>query len=225
MSIQAYKQNMGKPKEYTFESLSQSVDELSRQVGRTRTATEKLSDETAYDLRTMTRLNHTQKDNKDKIKSYIQALTDLRRQDPQNPLIPEIAGKINNTKRNIDELDQIIAPIAERHEKYRLEEEEKQKKMAEEQAQQQQMNELQMRQAQQHNDVEFIAKNATGIVNDMADLNDLNHQLADKIDEQHEIVVHVDETIEEAKDEMEQGNKALEEAEEIQKTTPCCMVL
>lgn len=223
MSIQAYKQNMGKPKEYTFESLSQSLDELSRQVTRTKSAIEKLSDENSYDLRMMARLNHTQKDNKEKIGRYSQTLTDLRRKDSQNPLDADCDFKISTIRKTINELDALIGPISERHEKRRIEEEENARQMAAEKAQ---LNELQMRQRQQHSDVTFVKNNAAEIVNGMTELNDLTNQLAEKIDDQHEIVVHVDETIEEAKEEMIEGNAVLEEAEEIQQSTPlCCMVL
>ena len=68
-------------------------------------------------------------------------------------------------------------------------------------------------------ELEFVAQNAREIKNQMHELNIITHQVDEEIQRGHATLVRIDEHIEEAKTEMQEGNKDLEKAEDHQKKT------
>ncbi|EAY06963.1 hypothetical protein TVAG_100030 [Trichomonas vaginalis G3] len=72
-------------------------------------------------------------------------------------------------------------------------------------------------------EVEYINRQSADIVEDMKALDEAASMLKEKIDEQHEVVVRVDNTIEDAHEEMVEGNKSLNVAQEHQKASSRCL--
>ncbi|OHS99157.1 hypothetical protein TRFO_34475 [Tritrichomonas foetus] len=84
------------------------------------------------------------------------------------------------------------------------------------------MTEEQMQVMQQADELEYVGRQVEEIVTMQKDLNELTHKVDDKITEDHEKVVKIDNHIEDAKNEMIEGNKDLEHAEKDQKKCNIC---
>lgn len=67
-------------------------------------------------------------------------------------------------------------------------------------------------------ELNFIEAQTGEIVEDMKVLNELTHQVDDQVTKDHEVLIKIDSKIEDAKVEMQEGNKDLEKAEEHQKS-------
>jgi chromosome segregation ATPase len=66
--------------------------------------------------------------------------------------------------------------------------------------------------------LEFLQRETSDILESQRVIHDITAQVGDVIDRDHQKVVHIDETVEEAKQEMVQGNEELAQAEEHQKS-------
>jgi chromosome segregation ATPase len=215
MSLQTYRpQDRGNVK-YTYESLAQCVEDLTKQIQRTKAAADWFEREDDY--RKYIRLARTQQDNKTKLDNFTRAFSELRKAEPNNPLDEQIASQLDQARRTVDELERQVVPIGKRQEEL----EEQRKTAAEEQARldaiQAQKSKEQEEAEQMAADLDFLARETADIANTMTIVNETTHEVDDLITDQHETLVHVDEVIEEAKDEMVAGNKELGEAEDDQK--------
>jgi len=72
-------------------------------------------------------------------------------------------------------------------------------------------------------EISVIESQTQGIVEDMAELNKTTHQVAEVIEESHEVVMKVETTIEDAHQEMQEGNQQLDQAKEYQKGSSKCL--
>lgn len=72
--------------------------------------------------------------------------------------------------------------------------------------------------------IEILGNAANEIVDEMRNLNEMQHLLNDKIQEQHEVVINVDDRIEEGNEEMVKGNENLNTAQEHQKSSTKCLI-
>ena len=71
--------------------------------------------------------------------------------------------------------------------------------------------------------LDMVQSASKEIVEQMKVLNASTHKLNEMIQDQHQMVLHVDKTIDEAKDDMIEGNKELSRAEAYQKEGNRCM--
>lgn len=161
--------------------------------------------------------------------------------------------KRNAIKANMKNLDQLSARIApqipnavpEIQEKYdylsseyadmkgdieqRLAQAESQSAEEEKHANNQSQDDYEARQRQEQIDretaeVEQLNRETEQIVQDMKAIDDAANILNEKIQEQHEQIIRIDDTIEDAHEEMVEGNKDLNVAQEHQKKSTKCLL-
>ncbi|EAY12485.1 hypothetical protein TVAG_128990 [Trichomonas vaginalis G3] len=116
------------------------------------------------------------------------------------------------------ELEQECVRYEEEEKKKQAEREERDRQDAEARQKQQQMSELDQETAE----INFVDNQVKDILEDEKALNEATELLNTRIQEQHEVVVRVDNTVEEAKTEMEEGNKELNEAQKLQPKCRIC---
>lgn len=128
-------------------------------------------------------------------------------QGPDSSSLRALMGQVSKTF--VERKEKIMPIIAERKQ------EQEQRRIQETPAV---VNELTQEQMDQQ-ELEFIAQNAREIKNQMQILNDITQQVDAEVQKGHATLVRIDEQVEEAKGEMQSGNKELEKAEEHQKKT------
>ncbi|KAH0786577.1 hypothetical protein GPJ56_009479 [Histomonas meleagridis] len=212
-------QNLNNKEDFTYESLSLRINALNKQVAKTKEVANEL--EEVDDVRKNIRLQRTQNDNNVKFKTYMSAFKKLKKDDPDNPLESTIDSQLDSLKRTLEQINKQIKPIGDRHKIL----EEQQKEAAEEQkqieAEQLKKSAAQLEEEQMAADREFLQNQLNDIAETAAIINEGTHQVDNQITADHEKVVHIDQTIEEAKQEMIEGNKDLEVAEADQKAAGC----
>jgi len=203
----------------TFESLAQNVEQLMKQINRAESVVADLT--TKPDIKIFPRLERTQTEIRTKLVNYTNTLNDLRRSDSNNPLDSSVSESLEQCRRKMEQIDRQVQNVSEIHR--RMITEEKQREEQEQQALAQKSQE-QIEADHVTNEINGLENAVQGIVEDLHELNDLTHQLDNKIQEQHEVIMKVDTVIESTVTEMQEGNKALEEAEEHQKGSNKCLI-
>jgi t-SNARE complex subunit (syntaxin) len=206
----------------TFESLAQSVEELVKQVQRTKTTADEL--EQQIDYRKFQRLQKSSKDNRTKFDSYTRTLTNLcradpKKEDPGRRFEEQIEASLDTIHRILDALEVQLGPISVHQEEM---EEQAKAARAEEQrlaAIQAEKSKEQEEAEQMAADLQMLSREAKNIAQDMQTVNELTHQVDGLITDQHEVMEHVETTIQEAVGEMKAGNEELVTAETDQKSS------
>jgi cobalamin biosynthesis Mg chelatase CobN len=205
----------------TYEALATACEELIKQIDKIKTFADRL--ESVEDFRLYTRLCKVQDDNKQKLQWYNQSFQRLRSANPGHPLEAQIRTALDTCQKGIAAIDQRVQRMQGRQQAA-----EDRRLAAEAQAKRQQQlalqkSTVQIEAEQQRDLVDHLQRDANEVVQQMHEVNDLQHQLDGMIVQQHEQVVHVDQTIEDAKDDMVDGNAQLELAEKDQKSSSKCI--
>ena len=204
---------------YTYESLGQACRELGKQVARTKTVADELEDE--INFRKWMRLARTQADNKTKLDRFQKAFADLKKNEPGNPKVDDIAATLDAARRQIDQVEKQIGAIKvaqERAEEERKAAEEEQRKL---QAAQAVKSEAQMRAEQQAADAEMLEREVAETGATVHIINATTHQVNDLVIKQHETLVKINDNMEDATNEMIAGKADIDKAEEHQKSAGC----
>jgi hypothetical protein len=215
MSLQTYRPSERGQASYTYESLAQAVEALSKQLDRAKAAADSLENED--DFRKFVRLSKTQEDNKTKLESFSRSLSELRRSEPSSSLDSQIATQMDGARRTFEALERQIGPIRVRQEEV----EAQRKAAAEEQARQLELDQANSKEKeealQQADELDLMGRQMDDIIEIQTVVNETTHEVDNVVTESHETVVHIDQTIGEAFVEMKEGNEELENAEVDQK--------
>ena len=136
----------------------------------------------------------------------------------EDPNCDELQDQYNEAAMDFDANKSSWESIIKKEEaKYKAihEKEEQEKQMAN-------LSEEQRQEMQQADELEYVGRQAEEINKMAKDLNEITHKVDDKITEDHEKVVRIDDHIENAKNEMVEGNKDLDHAEKDQKKCNIC---
>lgn len=201
--------------EITYEQLYQQVKDMQKQTKKTSQAKDEfLAVPTIGKYKALEKTWNLQNQ---KLQQFKDDLAKLNGQEndlvvPISEDLTEIAQLLARVKETIDsERKKVEQMVVDEEEMLRKEEEDRKKTQAQLEA------EYQAREA------EALDQGAKEIVTAMQDTLDVTNQLNENLDKQHEQIQRIETTVEDAHQEMVEGNADLEEAQEHQKSTSKCM--
>jgi chromosome segregation ATPase len=217
MSLQTYDPSEHGEVRYTYESLSQCLEALTKQLSRAQATADALEGET--DFRRFVRLSKTQEDNRGKVEAFTRAFAELRRGEPGSRLDAHIASALDAARRALEGLERQIGPIRTHQEEVeaqrRAAAEEAARLLAEQRAACREQEEAEQMDA----DADFLKAQLGDIADQATIVNDATHQVDDVVDDGHAVLAQAAGKLDDAHELMVDGNKDLAGGEKEQKAS------